>query len=423
MAILTPIRKPGSASRRGAAGVRDSASDFLAHPLADALLVIVPALLLLGLGTLMVWSASTVYSYARWGDAYYFMKRQVAFVAVGLGVAYIASRVSPERLRKLGWLLFLGVGIGLVLTFLPGLGVAKKGNQNWIGVPGFDMLRIQPSEFAKLAIVLWGGSLMSAKRKLLDQPKHLLIPFLPFTLLIVGLVIMQEDLGTAIILGAVVLAVLWCVGAPWQVLGSLFATVATGALVLALTSASRIARILAFFDPTSDPTGRNYQPNQALYGLATGGWWGVGLGQSRQKWGTLSEAHTDYILAIVGEELGLIGTLFTMLLFLVLGYAGFRIALRAATPYTRIVAGGITSWFMVQAGINVMVVLKMLPVLGVPLPLVSYGGSSLLASLAGVGVLVSCALHEPDAVAWRTNHRLTRKPRRRLSAVLPGQRT
>lgn len=422
MAILTPTRPPRSESARPRESVRDTAAAWLSHPLADALLVAVPAMLLLGLGTLMVWSASTVFSYARFGNAYYFMQRQVVFMGVSLVAALILTRFRSERLRPLGWVAMGVVGVLLVITFLPGLGVAKKGNQNWIGVPGFDMLRIQPSEFAKLALVLWGGSLMVVKRRLLDQAKHLLIPFLPVSLLVIGLVVLQRDLGTAIILGAVVLGVLWCVGAPWRVLGGLFAVVGAGVVGLALTNASRLARIFAFFDPTSDPTGVNYQPNQALYGLASGGWWGLGLGQSRQKWGFLSEAHTDYVLAIIGEELGLVGTLSTMGLFMVLGYAGFRIALRSATFYGRVIAGGITTWFMLQALVNVMVVLKMLPVLGVPLPLVSYGGSSLLASMMGVGILVACALEEPDAAAWMARHRRKKQPRRRLSAVLPGRR-
>lgn len=422
MAILTPARPSSERATRPRGSLRDSAALWLNHPLADALLVVVPAMLLLGLGSLMVWSASTVFSYARFGDAYYYMWRQLAFAAVSLAVAWVVTRLKVERLRPLGWLAMGVVGVLLVVTFLPGIGVAKKGNQNWIGVPGFDMLRIQPSEFAKLAIILWGASLMVAKRRLLEEPKHLLIPFLPVTLVIMGLVVMQRDLGTAIILGSIVLAVLWCVGASWRVLGSLFAVVGTGVVALALYEPHRLARIFAFFDPASDPTGVNYQPNQALYGLASGGWWGLGLGQSRQKWGFLSEAHTDYVLAVIGEELGLVGTLSTMVLFLVLGYAGYRVALRASTFYARIVAGGITTWFMLQALVNVMVVLKMLPVLGVPLPLVSYGGSSLLASLTGVGILVSCALEEPDAKAWAARHRRKKQPRRRLSAVLPGRR-
>ena len=422
MAILTPTRPPRSRAARTGAPLRDTAAAWLGHPLADALLVIVPAMLLLGLGMLMVWSASTVFSHARWNDPYYFIRRQVVFVGAGLAAGFVLTRVPSERLRTLGWLAMGVVGILLALTFLPGLGVAKKGNQNWIGVPGFDMLRIQPSEFAKLAIILWGGSVLVAKRRLIDQPKHLLVPFLPVAGLVILLVVLQRDLGTAIILGAIVLGVLWCVGTSMKVLGGLFVAVGAGVVALAVTNASRLARIFAFFDPSSDPTGVNYQPNQALYGLASGGWWGLGLGQSRQKWGFLSEAHTDYVLAVIGEEMGLIGTLSTLGLFLVLGYAGFRIALRSSTFYGRLVAGGITTWLMLQALVNVMVVFKMLPVLGVPLPLVSYGGSSLMASLMAIGVLVRCALEEPDAQSWLARHHRKKQPRRRHSAVLPGRR-
>ena len=421
MAILTPTRPPRSRAT-SQTRVGEAASAWLDHPMADALLVAVPSLLLLGLGTIMVWSASTVFSLARFGNVYYYTQRQLVFSAVSLVAAVVLTRVPSEKLRKLGWFAMAAVGVMLLITFIPTVGVSKKGNQNWIGIPGFDMLRIQPSEFAKLAIIMWGAQIMVAKRRLLDQPKHLLVPFVPFSLAIIGLVIMQRDLGTAMILGAIVLSVLWCVGASWKVMVGLFGTVAAAVVALAVANTSRVARIFAFFDPASDPTGVNYQPNQALYGLASGGWWGVGLGASRQKWGTLSEAHTDYVLAIIGEELGLVGMVLTLALFFALGFAGFRIAIRSGSVYGRVVAAGITSWFMIQALVNIAVVLKMLPVLGVPLPLVSYGGSSLLANLMAVGILVTCALEEPDARAWLARHR-RKKSRRRLSAVLPGKRS
>lgn len=284
------------------------------------------------------------------------------------------------------------------------------------------MVRIQPAELAKLALVVWGSAVLANKRKLLDEPKHLVVPFVPFSLLLIGLVVLQKDLGTAIILGALMLALLWCVGAPWRVLGGLMGLVAIGAAVLVTTNTSRIARILGFLDPTSDPTGINHQPMQALYGLATGGWLGVGLGRSRQKWGSLAESHTDYVLAIIGEELGLIGTLVVLVLFVVLAWAGVRIALRSSTYFTRWVSAGITAWLLMQALINIMVVLGLLPVLGVPLPFLSYGGSALLANVMAVGILVACARDEPDARAWLRRRAQAKAPKRRLSAILPGRR-
>lgn len=402
--------------------LRRTASAWLSHPMADVVLVTVPALLLLALGMLMVWSASTVFGYTQFGDAFYFVKRHARFLVASLVAGALASRLPSERLRGLGWVIFGVTGLLLALTFTP-LGYGVGGNKNWLNFGGSSsMLRIQPSEFAKLAIVVWGSAVLANKRRLLDDPRHLLVPFAPFSLVLIGLVLLQHDLGTAVVLGILVVAVLWCVGAPGRVLGVLGGGVAVAGAALVLISPSRIARIGGFLDPAADPTGVNHQPLQALYGLATGGWLGVGLGASRQKWGSLSQAHTDYVLAIIGEELGLVGTLSVLALLALLGFAGVRIALRSATFYGRLVAAGITSWFMIQALINVMVVLRMLPVLGIPLPFVSYGGSALLANTIALGVLVSCAREEPDAAAWLERRRKRKKaPRRRVSAVLPGQ--
>jgi len=425
MAILTPNRPPRQPARPRAGARRPlalQASAWLGHPVADMVLVTVPTFLLLALGTLMVWSASTVFGYTQFQNAYYFLQRHVAFLVVSLVGGFIVSRVPTERIRALGWIVFAVSGLLLALTFTP-LGYGVGGNKNWLNFGGSgSMIRLQPSELAKLAIVVWGAAVLSNKRRLLDQPRHLLVPFVPLSLLLIGLVVLQRDLGTAVILGGLVIAVLWCVGAPWRVLGLLAAFVAGAVGLLVLVSPSRLARISGFLDPAADPTGINHQPLQALYGLATGGWWGVGLGYSRQKWGSLSEAHTDYVLAIVGEELGLVGTLSVLALFVVLGFAGVRIALRSSTFFSRLTAAGITSWFMMQALVNVMVVMRLIPVLGVPLPFVSYGGSALLANLLALGVLVACAREEPEARAWLARRARRRAPRRRLSAVLPGRR-
>ena len=174
-----------------------------------------------------------------------------------------------------------------------------------------------------------------------------------------------------------------------------------------------MTRILGFFNQDIDPLGVNHQPIKAIFALASGGWWGLGLGASRQKWGGLVESHTDYMLAVIGEELGLVGTLMVLALFLILGYAGFRIAMRSDIRFCRYTAAGITSWFMIQALVNIAVVLRMMPVLGVPLPLLSYGGSALMANLMALGVLLACARQEPQSRAF-----LRRRARRGGQALV-----
>lgn len=426
MATITPAKpRTGRAKaplrgRPAPSGLLGTAATWLQHPLASMYLVAVPSALLLGLGTLMVWSASSVFAYARFGDSYYFIERQVMWVAVGLVVVFVTQRIRVDALKKLSWAAFGVTGVLMTLTFIKPFRYCVNGNCNWINLSSNSMLRLQPSEFAKIAIILWAAALFTAKRKVLDRPRHLLFPFLAGAAVLLGMTLLQGDLGSAIILGFVVVALLWCVGASWRILGSIGLLAAAGAVALAILEPSRMTRILGFLDPSADPQGTNFQPNQAQLGMASGGWWGVGLGGSRQKWGSLSEAHTDYVLAIVGEELGVIGTLSVLVLLLVLGYAGFRIALRAGTFYARIVAAGITCWLMAQAMVNVFVVLRLLPVLGVTLPLVSYGGSSLVVNLIAIGILLACAREEPDARAFLDRRRKSQQPRRRLSAVLAG---
>ena len=397
MAIISPPLDRKSATKTVARRPRSSLiSDALAHPRASFFLVLVPTVLLLALGMMMVLSASSVLGSVRFGDAYYFVKRQVFFLAVGGAAAFLLSRCNVRALKVLGWALVIAALILQILTFTPlGWGEAK-GNRNWVQF-GTSFFRIQPSELAKLAIIVWGADLFARKQKLLDQPKHLIVPFVPVSLLLIGLVVLQHDLGTGMIMGAIVVAMLWYVGASWKMLASIAAVVGVAVIGLVITSINRMDRILGFFNSDHDTMGVNLQPLRGVFALASGGWWGLGLGASRQKWGSLAEAHTDYVLAIVGEELGLIGTLVVLSLFLVLAYAGFRIALRSDITFCRYLAAGVTVWLMIQALVNIMVVLKMIPVLGVTLPLLSYGGSGLMANLAAIGMLLACAKLEPDA--------------------------
>ena len=317
MATITPVKPRGSAQDAGPKpvaaqpGLRSSTMAWRKHPLAGLYLVAVPAFLLLALGSVMVWSASSVFGASQFGDANTFIKRQLIFGALGLVVLLVLTRFPLDVLRRLGWVMFLVSGLLMCVPFV--MGVRIKGNLNWISFG--PMMRLQPSEIAKIVIILWGATLFTSKRKTLEDPRHLLFPFLPGALVLILLTVLQHDLGTSIIMGLIVVAMLWNVGASFKLLGGLAALIGAGALALVVITPNRLQRIWGFLDPTADLTGINYQPSQAQFALASGGWWGVGLGYSRMKWGFLSEAHTDYILAITGEELGLVGTLFVLLLF------------------------------------------------------------------------------------------------------------
>jgi len=385
-------------------------------PLASLYLALTTTGLLTGLGVLMVLSASSVYAEVNYGDPYYFAKRQVMFLVIGLGAAWLLTRLSPRILRSIGWPALIITLILLMLTFTP-LGVTVSGNRNWVQF-GSSWTRLQPSEFAKLALLLWGADQLTRKEKLLDRPKEL-VPYLMFSGAVIGLVLLQKDVGTAMVLSLMVSLVLFLAGTPLRLLAA--GASGAGLLIGAMTvfSPNRMSRIIGFLNPTSDSEGINAQPLRAMYALASGGWWGVGLGNSKQKWGMLVEAHSDYVFAVIGEEFGLVGTIVVIFLFAVLVATAFRIAARSDNPFCRHLSAGIGAWFLIQAALNMAVVLRLLPVVGVTLPFVSYGGSSLLATMAAVGLLVSCARQEPAARKVLARRRSASKAR--VTAVVDGR--
>lgn len=409
-ATKQPPRSSGRPPRTPALRWWGSLKQSLDRPLMSNQLVIGVSALLLGLGLVMVLSASSVLSYEQYGSSYYIFGKQAMWAAIGIPLAWLASRASLRVMRCFAYPGMLGSIVLIVLTYIPGVGIEVNGNQNWLSFGG--PVTIQPSEIAKLAIIVWAADLYARKEKLLDDWKHLLIPMVPATGLVVALVVGQRDVGTAVILFAIILGLLWVAGAPARLfIGALL--LLTGlAAYLASSDAERIERLTTFVDPLSDLRGEGWQAAHSFFALATGQFWGVGLGASRQKWGSLPEAHTDFIFAVIGEETGLFGTLVVLGLFMVLGYTGFRIAGRARDPFARYAAAGITVWLLSQALINMGMVLGLLPVVGIPLPLVSYGGSALLPTLIALGMLSAFARAEPGArVALRSKR--ARRQRRR----------
>lgn len=414
MALLTTPTAPRVSSRAVWRYLRTA----LDRPMASHHLVMASAGLLLALGVMMVLSSSSVLAHNQYGDSYYFVKRQFVFVAIGVPAAWLTARMPESLLRPLSWAALFGSMGLLLLTYTP-LGTTVNGNTNWLQIGPSWMPGVQPSEFAKIAMALWGADVLARKQKLLDQPRHLLVPYLPVAGLVVLLVVFQGDLGTALVMGAIMLGVLWMVGAPKRIFAVLFLVAGSGVAGLVVTSENRWNRFLGFLNPDKHLLGVNMQPTVGIEAIASGGWWGVGLGHGLQKWGRLSEAHTDYVFAVIAEELGLFGSLATLGLFLTLGYAGLRIALRSDRPFQRYLACGITTWFMVQSLANLAVVLRLGPVMGVPLPLVSYGGSALLANLIALGLLLGCARAEPAAREVLTGRR-NRRTRPRVTTVVDG---
>ncbi|MDQ3940598.1 MAG: putative lipid II flippase FtsW [Actinomycetota bacterium] len=356
------------------------------HP---AMLVSIAVGALLVLGLIMILSASFVSSIESYGSAFLFFKKQVMWAAIGVAAFIVFSRLDYRRLKGWGYVLLAVVIVLLFAVLIPGLGVMVGGSSRWLR---FGPIQLQPSELAKLALVLFAADVFSRKEeRKLRQFSHTFLPLIPALGFLALLVMAQPDMGTTLLLGVIGMGMLFVAGAPARYLLGLGVVGAAGAITAALGEAYRRERILAFLDPWSDPLNTGYQTIQSLIAMGSGGWFGVGLGASRQKWLYVPNAHTDFIYAILGEELGLFGTLVVLGLFAFLGYLGIRIARAAPDRFGMLVATGITIWITSQALVNIGAVTGALPITGVPLPLVSFGGSSLVVSLIGMGILVNIA--------------------------------
>ena len=351
-------------------------------------LILGSTLALTAIGIMMVLSASSVEAIAAGESPYSAALKQGGFAAIGVFAMLVLSRVNVVWLRRFAWpLIFLAIALlGLVLL----VGRSALGNQNWIDVGPFTF---QPSEAAKLALALWMATVLDRKAKLLHEWRHALIPVvLPGAIAVLGLILAGNDLGTAMIVMIIVAAALFFAGVRLYLFGFAGAVLALGATILAVTSPNRMCRILSWTGQTcADGSDLNYQSTNGLYGLASGGWFGVGLGQSRQKYSWIPEAHNDFIFAIIGEELGLVGTLVVLVLFAILGTAIYRVVVAQKAMFHRVLAGTIMVWLLGQATVNMAVVTGLAPVVGIPLPFISYGGSALLMSLCAIGVVLSLA--------------------------------
>jgi len=387
--------------------------EALKRPLTSYYLLLGAAALLLVIGLIMVMSASSVYAYRYYnGDSYAVVKKQLMWVLLGLPLAFVASRISQRWLRRLIWPGYIAaLGLLLLTAFM---GTTVNGNKNWLML---GPVGIQASEIAKLALVLWAGHIYALKERRLRNLHEIVMPVVPGLLFATALVLLGKDLGTALVFGAILLGVLWVVGFPTKLFTIALLVVGSAALFFVGTSKTRLIRIENFLNPFKDFQGAGWQAGHGLYALSSGGWFGQGIGASQQKWGDLPEAHTDFIFAVLGEELGLVGTLLVIGLFAVLAYAAIRVARQTEDMFVRYVTFGVVVWLVGQAVINIGMVLAFLPVIGIPLPLVSYGGSALLPSLIALGLVIGFARREPEAARALAQRKQARQKLSRSAGV------
>ncbi|MBT2412160.1 putative lipid II flippase FtsW [Streptomyces sp. ISL-12] len=369
------------------------------RPLTAYYLIAGGSALITVLGLVMVYSASQITALQLSLPGSYFFRKQFLAAAIGAALLLAAMRMPVKLHRALAYPILAGAVFLMALVQVPGIGMSVNGNQNWISVGG--PFQLQPSEFGKLALVLWGADLLARKqdKRLLTQWKHMLVPLVPVAFLLLGLIMLGGDMGTAIILTAIAFGLLWLAGAPTRMFAGVLSVAGLLGVILIQTNPNRLDRFACIGATEMSPEGDCWQAVHGIYALASGGLFGSGLGASVEKWGQLPEAHTDFIFAVTGEELGLAGTLSVLALFAALGYAGIRVAGRTEDPFVRYAAGGVTTWITAQAVINIGAVLGLLPIAGVPLPLFSYGGSALLPTMFAIGLLIAFARDEPAARA------------------------
>ena len=373
------------------------AKSTFAKPVNTFYLLIVTTLSLSLFGLIMVFSASSIYSLDTKGTSFGILLRQLTFLVISIPAAIIMARIplfGLKRIAKVG--LLLAILLMLILR-VPGFGKSVNGNTNWISLGFVD---VQPSELAKFFLILWAAYMLSRKEETGQYKTNVFLLLAPGYLLIMLLIMMGNDLGTTSVVAAILAGLLFASGVELRILGSLTAVAFVILAALIATAGYRLQRFLVVLDPFSESDYMNagWQPAHSLLGLASGGLFGVGLGGSRQKWGNLAEAHTDFIFSVIGEELGLLGTLGVLLLLGGLILSIFKISLRAQDSFSRYACAGFGCWIAIQTILNIGSATSVLPVVGVTLPLISYGGSALIATFLGIGFVVGAALRDPEVL-------------------------
>lgn len=349
-------------------------------------LIVVSIFLLLIIGVAMVYSASAAYAYHRFGDSFYFAKRQVLFAGLGIFFMFIITNLDPKNFHSFAKPILFACFVLLVIVLIPGVGILRNGARSWLGIGAFS---IQPSEFTKLGMILFFARWFSKPTFQIEQFQRGFLSSMSILILAFGLIMLQPDLGTGTVLMGTGCILIFIAGARYQHISGFLLLGIAGFIGLILAAPYRIQRIVAFLNPWQDPLGAGYHLIQSLFAIGPGGLLGLGVGMSRQKHLYLPEPHTDFIFSILAEELGFLGAGSVIILFAILIWRGYRVAMSMPNQFYSLLAAGVTSMIMIQAGINIGVVSGAFPVTGITLPFLSYGGSSLTLTLVAVGILLN----------------------------------
>ncbi len=392
--------RPASVGR-----LASSAASYYLIAFSTAILVVV--------GLAVVLSSSSIDSIKTEGDPFTLFKAQLAFLAIGVALLIVASRATPAFLKSVApWVLLCSMILLLLVAISP-WGRSSGGNRNWIVLGEFTA---QPSEAAKLGLALYLGVMLSRSRRRMTTFRGAFLPTGLVAILVIALVVAGRDIGTASVMLLLIAAAYWTAGLPFRLFVSGSGLAAMGVWVLILFRPAILERVSAWRSPTCDPQNECFQVIHGTWALASGGLWGLGPGLSREKWSYLPKASNDFIYAILGEEFGLVGTLLVLVALAMIVIAVNRIVRRHSDPFVQITAAAICGWIVGQACLNIAVVVGLAPVTGVPLPLVSSGGSSLITSLVGIGVLLAYAKGEPGAREALVTRRTRRRPEAAVSA-------
>jgi len=378
-------------------------------------LLLFTTFLLCGGGLVMVTSASVAFAYTQHQSAFYYAERQAAWMFIGFVALFVLSRIDYHRLRPLAPAGAVVAALLMILVLVPHFGVTVNGARRWFDAGPLGTF--QPSELGKLAFAVFIAHWVDKNSAQMGTFQKAFVPFVAMLAGVLVLLMLERDLGTSIVVVGIFISTYWAGGGRIRHMVLLVAALALAFVALSVFESYRLARLTAYVNPWADPLGAGFQATQSLYGLASGGFFGVGIGHSIEKYGWLPEAHTDFIFAIVGEETGLLGTTLVMLGFLFFGLRGYRAALRAPDRFGVGLAASITTWICFEALLNMATVTNTLPITGVPLPFFSYGGTAVATTLAAVGVLLSIARSGTGSALGKSDEVIDRWRRDRRAPV------